>query len=79
MPGIPDLSRDLAREYRICQADAKELIQFISQDIIVRLGKGQALHIDLFGSFHYQDGKVQFNPSKFMLESLSKIQAEQDI
>ena len=55
MPGLPDLSRDLAREYRITNADALEVIQFINADIVARLARGEAMHIDLFGSFHAVD------------------------
>lgn len=66
MPGLPELSRDLAREYRITQADAREIIQFINQDIVSRLANGEDLHIDRFGSFKMEDGSVRFNQSKFM-------------
>ena len=50
MPGLPDLSRDLARQYRITTADAREIIQFVNLDMVTRLARGEALHIDLFGS-----------------------------
>ena len=68
MPGLPDLSRDLARQYRITQADALEVIQFINQDIVERLSREQDLHIDRFGSFSNINGVIRFNPSKFMKE-----------
>lgn len=66
MSGLPELSRDLAKEYRITVPDANELIQFINRDIINRLARGEVLHIDQFGSFHAEDKKIWFNPSKFM-------------
>ena len=66
MPGLPDLSKDLAREYRITIRDARELIQFINEDMVQRLAKGEALHIDRFGSFHAEFGKIWFSPSQYM-------------
>ena len=66
MSGLPDLSRDVAKEYRITVTDAMELIQFINRDIISRLSHGEVLHIDQFGSFHAEDGKIWFLPSKYM-------------
>ena len=74
MPGLPDLAKDLAREYRITHADAVELIQFINFDMLRRLADGQQLHIDRFGSFKIENGSVMFNPSKFMKEYISKDQ-----
>jgi len=74
MPGLPELSRDLARQYRITQVDAQEVIQFINADIVDRLARGETLHIDLFGSFHAFCGKIWFNPSKHMQEQVDLMQ-----
>ena len=71
MSGLPELSRDLAKEYRITMADACEIIQFINKDIITRLGRGEVLHIDQFGSFHAEGRKVWFNTSKAMQEYIN--------
>lgn len=78
MPGLPDLSRDLAREYRITVRDARELIQFINEDMVQRLAGGEALHIDLFGSFHAEDGKIWFNPSKYFQDVVDRAQLRKD-
>jgi len=72
MSGLPELSKDLGREYRITVADANDLIQFINRDIIMRMARGEVLHIDQFGSFHAENGKIWFNPSKFMLDYIAQ-------
>ena len=71
MPGLPELSKDLAKEYRITQADAREIIQFINFGIVKRLALGEDLHIDRFGSFKMEDDSVRFNPSKFMKDYIA--------
>lgn len=72
MSGLIDLSRDLVKEYRITLADASELIQFINKDKLQRLARGEVLHIDQFGSFHAENGKIWFNPSEYMVKYINE-------
>ena len=72
MPGLLELSKDLAREYRITQFDSREILEFIGQDIIERLSRGEDLAIDKFGGFHVRDGKVMFKASQFMNDQVFK-------
>ena len=66
MSALRDLAKDFAKDYHLTNTDAKNVIGYILDNITQRLLRGEVVHIEKFGSFHAENGKVWFNPSDHM-------------
>ena len=67
MSGLPDLTKDVSRRFRITNFDAEQIVQFIVDDLDARLIRGESLHLDRFINIvPLSDGSIRCTPSKFL-------------
>lgn len=55
MAGLTDLTRDFAKKFGVTQANARQCIEFLCDDIIDRASKGEVVSVRNFGVFKVKD------------------------
>ena len=55
MAGLTDVVRDFAKRFGVTQSEARKCIEFFTDDIIERCGKGETVSIRGFGVFKVKD------------------------
>ena len=55
MAGLQDITRDVGHRFKIRQKDARALVEYITNDITARLGKGETVNVRGFGVFKVKE------------------------